>query len=92
MRMGCVLFPSPALLSALPLSLTLLSSVQRASPKYVITKGGGGKWNYPDFVFVPDGCKKLTFSICLWNWISEIARIRNNTSKVYVLECVCVYA
>lgn len=45
MRMSYVLFPSPALLPALPLPHTLLSSVQSASLKYVITKGVGGDWN-----------------------------------------------
>lgn len=83
---------SPALLPALPLSLTLLSAVQRASPKYVITKGGGvsgGELEPPDFVFIANGCKKLTFRMCLWNWTSEIVCFRNNSHKIYI--CVCVF-
>lgn len=53
-----------------------------------------GGLEHPDFVFISEGCKKFTFRICLWNWISETVCFRNNTTKIYILgrekESVCV--
>lgn len=48
-----------------------------------------GEMASPYFVFVPDGDKKLTFTLSLWDWISDILCFKNNTSKIHLLDCVC---